>query len=212
MKGKHAASVEEQAAARDWGELRRRVEAAQSVLERGFTPAPEEQKRILRERATALAREPETEGAAQESLEVIEFLLAYETYGIESSCVREVYPLREFTPLPCTPPFVLGVINVRGQILAVIDIKKFFDLPEKGLTDLNKVIIVHNDRMEFGLLADVIVGIRHVSLSDLQPGLPTLTDVREAYLKGITTGRVVILDAEKLLSDQAIVVHEDAEV
>lgn len=50
-----------------------------------------------------------------------------------SEYVREIYPLKEFTPIPCTPPFVLGIINVRGQILSVIDIKKFFDLPEKGL-------------------------------------------------------------------------------
>lgn len=181
------------------------------VIEGESVPTPEETRTILKARAKALAREPEKEEAVEESIEVVEFLLAYETYGIESSCVREVYPLKELTPLPCTPPFVLGIINVRGQILPVIDIKKFFDLPEKGLTDLNKVIILHTDTMEFGILADVILGVRHVLLSELQPPLPTLTGIREEYLKGVTSRRVVILDAGKLLSDKKIIVYEEVE-
>jgi purine-binding chemotaxis protein CheW len=70
------------------------------------------------------------EKAYDEYIEVVEFLLAHEKYGIESKCVREVYPLKELTPVPCTPSFVRSIINVRGKILSVIDIKKFFELPE----------------------------------------------------------------------------------
>ena len=137
--------------------------------------------------------------------------MAYERYGIESTYVSEVYPLKDLTPLPCTPAFVLGIINVRGQIISVLDLKKFFDLPEKGLTDLNKVIILRNEEMEFGILADVILGVVNVPLSYLQPTLPTLTGIREEYLKGITGERLVILDAGKLLSSRKIVVHEEVE-
>jgi purine-binding chemotaxis protein CheW len=126
--------------------------------------------------------------------------------------VREIYPLKEFTPIPCTPPFVLGIVNVRGQILSVIDIKKFFDLPEKGLADLNAVIILHSESMEFGILADVIMGVRNIVASELQTSLPTLTGIREEYLKGITKEQTAILDAEKLLSDKSIVVHELVEI
>jgi purine-binding chemotaxis protein CheW len=188
------------------------MEASQVTADRGFSPTPEEEKTILRARARALAREPERKDALEEALDVVEFLLSYETYGIESSCVLEVYPLKDLTPLPCTPPFVLGIINVRGRILSVIDLKKFFDLPERGLTDLNKVIILHSDGMEFGILTDSILGVRRVPLSALQPSLPTLTGVREDYLKGVTQERVVILDAGKLLSDKSIIVHEEVEV
>jgi purine-binding chemotaxis protein CheW len=192
----------------DWSEIYRRVENVQATIEHGWTPTVEEKKNILKKRAQDIAQEPKKEEVG-EYIEVIEFLLAYEKYGIESSYVREVYPLKEFTPLPCTPPFVLGIINVRGQNLSIIDIKKFFDLPEKGLTDLNKVIIVHNDKMEFGVLADVILGVRNIPIGGLQSSLPMLTGIREEYLKGVTDERVVILDAEKLLSDKKIVVHEE---
>ncbi|MBI2986299.1 MAG: purine-binding chemotaxis protein CheW [Deltaproteobacteria bacterium] len=169
----------------------------------------EEEKKILKARAKELAREAREEKTLEQSMEIVEFLLASEKYGVESSYVREIYPLKELTPVPCTPSFVLGIINVRGQILSVIDIKKFFDLPEKGLTDLNKVIILRNDKMEFGILADVVLDVRAILKEEIQPPLPTLTGIREEYLIGITRERVVILDAEKLLVDKKILVHEE---
>lgn len=192
----------------DWRAVHRRLEAAQRALDPGVTPTPEEQTLILRARAQALAREPHREGAGRKALEVVEFLLAGETYGVEVAYVREVYPLKAFTPLPCTPPFVLGIINIRGQILAVIDLKKFFDLPEKGLTDLNKVIVVHDAHMAFGILADAILGVRSIPLAAIHPSLPTLTGIRGAYLKGVTSERGVILDAGRLLGDSKLIVLE----
>src|SRR4051794_29498302 len=90
---------------------------------------------ILRARAQALARTPERPQIAETLLELLEFRLAQECYALENRYVQEVYPLKDLTPLPCTPPFVLGIVNVRGHVLPVLDLKKFFDLPEKGLTD-----------------------------------------------------------------------------
>jgi purine-binding chemotaxis protein CheW len=174
---------------------------------RDLTPAAE--RKILHARAQALAREPLGEDVATESLEVLEFLLAYETYGIEMSYVRETLPLKDLTPVPCTPPFVLGLISVRSRIVSVIDIRKFFDLPEKGLTDLNRVIVIHDDGMEFGILADAVIGVRTVPLAGVQPSLPTLTGIREEYLKGVTKERMTILDGKKLLNDKNIIVHEE---
>jgi purine-binding chemotaxis protein CheW len=120
--------------------------------------------------------------------------------------------LRELTPVPCTPPFVLGIINVRGEIVSVIDMKKFFDLPERGLTDMNKVIIVHDDKMEFGILADAILGVRSILREDIQPSLPTLTGIRAEYLQGMTKEPLVVLDTEKILSAKNLVVHDEMEI
>ena len=194
----------------DWNEVRRRIDAARAAVERVWAPDPEEVGRVLKVRALALAREPEKARAA-DALDLVEFLLAHETYAVESRHIREVHPLEHLTPLPCTPAFVLGIVNLRGEILSVIDIKKFFDLPEKGLTDLNKVIVLQSDTMRFGILADVILGARRVPFSEIQPSLPTLTGIREKYLKGVTGERTVVLDAEKLLADEKIVVQEQVE-
>jgi Chemotaxis signal transduction protein len=192
----------------DWREVERRLEAARIAIERIWAPTAKDTQRILKERAQTLAREPERAEAADAGIEVIEFLLADERYAVESEYVREVYPLEDLTPLPCTPAFVLGIVNVRGEILSVIDIKKFFDLPEKGLTDLNKVIVLESRDMVFGIVADAISGVRRIQRAGIQPSLPTLTGIREDYLLGVTAERVVILDAEKLLSDEKLIVQE----
>lgn len=194
--------------ATDWREVERRLEAARARIAGVWAPDPEETKRILSERARTLAREPGEAEAGDGHIEVVEFVLAFESYAVETRYVREVDPLDNLTPLPCTPAFVLGIVNVRGEILSVIDLKKFFELPEKGLTDLDKVIVLESENMLFGILADAVAGVRRVRISDIQPSLPTLTGVREAYLKGVTPGRTVILDAEKLLADGSIVVEE----
>jgi purine-binding chemotaxis protein CheW len=195
-------------AATDWRDVERRLEAARTAIEHVWAPSPEQTQRILKARALALAAEPTPAEAADEYVEIVEFILAHERYAVESIHVREVYPLENLTPLPCTPGFVLGIVNVRGEILSVIDLKKFFELPEKGLTDLNKVIVLQSANMLFGILADAIVGIRRIPLTDIQPSLPTLTGVRENYLRGVTAERLVVLDADRLLTDEGIVVRE----
>ena len=206
MKVREAKRQGEQSTAIDWGEVHQRLESAQIALENGLTLTPEAKKGILKARARVLAREADKEALDQDYLEVVEFLLAYETYGIESAYVREIYPLTGITPLPGTPSFIRGIVNIRGQILSVIDLKKFFELPEKGLTDLNKIIIIRDDNMEFGVLADAILGIRKIPVREIEASLPTLTGIREQYLKGVTRERMVILDAVKILSDKKIII------
>jgi purine-binding chemotaxis protein CheW len=195
----------------DWSEIRRRVEAVRETLTRGAVPSPEEKRSILKARAHTLAKEPAPVGKTQEFLPIVQFRLGSETYGIESSFVREVYPLKDFTPLPGTPSFVLGVVNVRGQILSVVDLKKFFNIPEKSLGELNKVIIIRGERMEFGILADIILGAHSILLETIQAALPTVTGIGAEYLRGVTGERVIVLDAEKILCDPKIIVQQETE-
>ena len=163
---------------------------------------------ILKMRAVAMATAPEPKRDTGSMIEIIEFTLAAEIYGIESAFVREVYPLKEFTPLPGVPSFILGIVNVHGQILPVVDLKKFFNLQEKGLGELNKMIILSDGMMEFGILADVILGSRLIPVDAIQPPLPTVTGIGAAYLKGVTGDREIILDARNILRDEGIVVNE----
>jgi purine-binding chemotaxis protein CheW len=158
-----------------------------------------------------LARPSQSAAAAGATFELLEFRLAQESYALETRYVREVFVFKELTSLPCCPPFVLGVVNVRGRILPVLDLKKFFDLPEKGLTDLHRVVLVGDNGLELGVLADTIVGVRSIPAADLQGSLPTLTGVRSDYLKGVTAERLVVLDLARILADAKIIVHEEVE-
>lgn len=202
------ATRQEKKAAIDWPAIHRRIERARAAAECGWVADAEQAAQILQARARALAAEPANPDAG-ERVEVVEFLLAHEKYAVETRHVREVLPLENLTPLPGTAAFVSGIANVRGEIFSVIDVGKFFDLPERGLPDRHNIIVLRSESMCFGILADTIAGVRQIPLAEIQPSLPTLTGIREDYLKGVTPERTVILDAGKLLADEKIVVREE---
>jgi purine-binding chemotaxis protein CheW len=191
----------------DWNEVRLRLEKSQEALDKGWSVDDAERRRILKERAKALAAQPE-KTEQREQIQVVEFLLSHERYALESGYIREVYPLKEYTPVPCTPSFVLGIINVRGEILSILDIRKIFGLPELGLGDLNRVIVLNSGNMEFGVLADSIMGISNISTKELVGPPPTFTGLRREFLKGLIPGGAALLDAARILSDPKIVVNE----
>jgi purine-binding chemotaxis protein CheW len=168
-------------------------------------------KKTLRKRAAALAREGQAVRAIGGRREVVEFLLASEHYAFESEYVLEVCSLKDFTPLPCVPVFVSGLINLRGQILPVLDIKVFFDLPPDTGKDSGKAIILGGEEGEFGILADAVMGCREVDLTGLQTSLPSLTGIRAEYLKGIDSDGLIVLDAAALLGDRGLVVNEEVQ-
>ena len=114
----------------DWERLRRRLEAARTAVSREVTP--DDERGILRKRARALALQPLRGEDTGGALECLEFLLANETYAIEMCWVAETCPLKTLTPIPCTPAFVAGIINVRGRIVSVIDIRTFMKLGTMG--------------------------------------------------------------------------------
>jgi purine-binding chemotaxis protein CheW len=208
MKKIQETSVMETEKGIDWTEVHRRMDRARMALEQDVIYSSEDKQSILKARAADLRKEQETD-ISQESIEIVEFRLASEIYGIETVFVREVYPLKSYTILPGTPAFVLGIINVHGQILSVIDLKKFFNLPEKGLGDLNKVILLRNDYMEFGILADAILGTRSIMTDKIQTSPVNVTGIGSDYLKGVAGDRVIILDGEKILGDRKIIVNQE---
>lgn len=192
----------------DWARLKRRL--AESVERCGqpeITPAMRE--RILRTRAHVVAREPVPDVPASERLQVVEFVMAYERHAVETMWVREVLALRELTPLPGTPAFVSGIVNVRGRVVSVVDLKTFFDLPAKGLPDLNRVIVIDDGRIEFGLLVDSVVGVRMLQRREIQAPPPTMTGARQDYLRGLTIDGLAVLDAARIAADPRIVVRQE---
>jgi purine-binding chemotaxis protein CheW len=165
---------------------------------------------ILKTRAAQLARESTQSALPQEHLEIVAFMLGSERYGIEACNVREVSPLRELTVLPGAPPFVLGIVKVRGQILSVIDVRRLFDLPQRGVGDRDRVIVLQRGELVFGILANLILGVLQIPAEGLKASLPALPGLHGEYLKGVTSDRLAILDAARLLSDESIIVREDA--
>jgi len=164
---------------------------------------------ILRKRAAALAQEFNKETNV-ESVHVVEFMLSNERYGIDARSVREVHVFKELTPLPGAPDFILGIINVRGQVISVTDLKSILSLPEVEPTEHSKVIILANSQMEFGILADAVLGARSLPTSDIQP-LPAIGSSKQNYFVGVSNEPTMILNANELLNDPALLVQQENE-
>lgn len=210
-KGTVPPSSQFEAKAVDWADIHRRLDRLNEMISGGWRVAPERIDAILTARAQQLAQPFSNEEAVKKALEIVEFSLAREHYGIASEYVREVFPLNDFTPVPCTPGFVLGIASVRGQIISIVDLRKFLGLPSAGITDLNKVIVLEGFGMSFGVVVDFIVEVRQIAEDDLLP--PTnISGVSGQYLLGVTAQRMAVIDTKKLLSDKKIIVDETVNV
>ena len=190
----------------DFKNIYTHLEICKANLKKEYKQSPEERKKILKARAMALAESSGKSGEDEAYLEVVEFFIADEKYAIELNHIQEVYPIKYITPLPCTPPFVVGIINLRGQIFSIIDLKKFYNLPQKETSNCNLAIILHCNEMEFGILADALFGVTSIPIKTVQTSLSMLTDISVEHLKGITQERVIILDGERILSDEKLIV------
>lgn len=144
-------------------------------------------------------------------LEVIEFLLSQQRYGVESHYITRVYPLKEYTPLPCTPPFIMGIVNVRGQIISVVNLQLLLGLPEAKLHGPSHVIILRDEQMTFGLVADGVLGVRHLALAELRSPPDLQIANGNGFLRGVIDQDLLILDAAELLSSRQLVIQEEVE-
>jgi len=176
--------------------------------EMGTVLSSEEKKRILKQRAMLLKVKPDSEDEIRDELVGIEFLLGDEHYFIESTFVVEVAHLKELTPLPGTPPAILGIFNLRGKILAIISLKKLLNLPEKAITNHNRIIILKYHDIELGILADEIEGTNSIIKNKLQLNIPGISEKQNDFLTGVSPEGVIVLNAEKLLMDSRITINQ----
>lgn len=183
----------------DWQAVQEKLSRMHATTQQGKGLTAEEKLVILKTRAQTLARTPEETTATGLQIDITEFCLGDETYAFPSTSVREVYPLKGLTPLPCTPSFVLGVINVRGRILPIVDLTTLFGLAKQYISEQSTAILLKVDTLEVGIVANLVIGVRSLPLSDIHPPLSTLANSRARYLQGITTEGLVVLDAAKLL-------------
>lgn len=190
-----------------WDDVHRRIaDAGLQVLET-TSPSPERCHAILKARARVL-REPARKTLdSKNRIMVVEFDIAGELYAVENRYVREVVPLREFTPIPGTPPFILGVIAVRGRIVSLMDLRRCFGLTPTGLVNGARAIVMADDHMEFAIMADRVIGLRTISMDSVQLSVTSLTGTGADYLLGVAPDGLTIFDGGKILSDKGIIVR-----
>jgi chemotaxis signal transduction protein len=162
---------------------------------------------VLSERARKMVQ-PEMESAVPQQAEILRFQLAYQEYAIGMDFVREVILTGEITPVPGTPDFISGICAARGQIISLVDLRALFRIPEKGLTDLNRVIVITDQKITFGILADTISGVGTIVLDHIAPPQKDDLPGGRRYLKGVGENHLFVLDAAAILNDPGIIVDD----
>jgi purine-binding chemotaxis protein CheW len=162
------------------------------------------EREILEERARILARPPPAEVRAADRFELLIFSLSGETYALETRTVREVARFADFTAVPGASPFLLGVTNLRGEILPVFDLRRLAGITPKGLTDISRLLVLGEDREELGLLADEVREVKRMRREEILDPPEELAAIGRALLLGVTKEAVIVLDGAALLRDERL--------
>lgn len=192
----------------DWTDVRERLARAQAATAAALELSPEHIRALMDKRARALARPP-AQSQQTDAIAVMTFALGAEHYAIETEYAREVVRLADFSPVPGAPNFVLGVTNLRGEVLCLVDLRKFFDIPSKGLTDLSRIVVVGIETAEFGILVDEVLEMATLRPHDIVPPPESVAGVGREYLLGVTREALIVLDGAALLRDPRLYVNED---
>jgi len=166
---------------------------------------------ILHERARELARPLKQDEESGQGIGVLSFVLNGERYCVPMKYVREVTLLRHLTALPGTPDFILGIISIRGRVISVTDLRVFFNLPRRGLSDYNKIIVLSGEGMEFAILADQVEGVSYQILSKLMSPPDTIRGVGKEFLAGVFPGPLSLIHTEAILKHPRLVVKGNSD-
>jgi len=161
---------------------------------------------VLERRARELARSKATADLPGLALELVEFEVQSERYALETEAVREIILPGHICSIPHTPDFVLGVINLRGLILSVLDPAVLLGIPRQELPERPPVAVLADRDMTFGLAMDRVLGVRTVLRDTIQTELAGGSQQVCRYALGITPERLTILRADAILNDPSLIV------
>jgi purine-binding chemotaxis protein CheW len=187
---------------------RERLARAIAGTEEALELSPERARAVMEERARALARVPTEAPHAALVLQLATFTLADERYAIETRYVREVVRLTDYTPVPGAPEFLVGVINLRGEILAVVDLRKLLGVEQRGVTDLSRVLVLGGERAEFGVLADMADEVLALRTEEVHEPPASVAGIGREYLRGVTAAALIVLDGGVLLEDGRLFIDQ----
>jgi purine-binding chemotaxis protein CheW len=138
-------------------------------------------------------------------LQWVTFRLANETYGINVMEVQEVLRFSDIAPVPGAPSYVLGIINLRGNVVTVIDTCQRFSLPAIQISDNTRVVIIETKHQVIGILVDAVAEVVYLKRSDIDSTPSVGNDESAKFIQGVThrDGELLILvDLNKLLGEE----------
>jgi purine-binding chemotaxis protein CheW len=144
---------------------------------------------------------------AHGTLQLVSFELGKELYGIEITKVREIILIAAITRIPQTPHYVKGLINLRSNVIPVIDLRALFGLPENDLTDESRIMVIQAAGRKIGIIVDSVSEVLRVKHEQIAPPPPTVARLGQEYLTGIVRLEkhlLILLDIDKILGDKDV--------
>lgn len=143
----------------------------------------------------------------QPKIRLITFNLENETYGIEVSQVREILRINQNFPVPGAPDYVLGITNIRGNVITVIDARMRFNLPAVEYTDNARMIVIEANDETAAVVVDSVSDVIDVPESSIDETLKVNMSGDSRYISGVVThadGLIIILNVEKIITEEQL--------
>ncbi len=138
-------------------------------------------------------------------LQWVTFRLSNETYGINVMQVQEVLRFSDIAPVPGAPPYVLGIINLRGNVVTVIDTCQRFGLPPIELTDNTRIVIIETNQQVIGILVDAVAEVVYLRQSEIESTPNVGNDESAKFIQGVShrgNELLILVDLNKLLGEE----------
>ncbi|MCG4453671.1 MULTISPECIES: chemotaxis protein CheW [unclassified Pseudomonas] len=145
------------------------------------------------------------QGAEDPILQWVTFHLDNETYGINVMQVQEVLRYTEIAPVPGAPSYVLGIINLRGNVVTVIDTRQRFGLDSAPVTDNTRVVIIEADKQVVGIMVDSVAEVVYLRQSEVETAPNVGNDESAKFIQGVCNknGELLILvELDKMMSEE----------
>ncbi|RJQ22045.1 MAG: chemotaxis protein CheW [Nitrospiraceae bacterium] len=146
----------------------------------------------------------ENSAAGGDVLQFVTFTLNNEQYAVDILNVQEINRITEITKVPNSPDYVEGVINLRGKVIPVINLRKKFSFEEKPKDDTSRIIIMEINGITNGLIVDSVSEVLRVPSSIVEPAPPMSSDLSSKFMKGIAKMNdrlIILLDIDKLIGE-----------
>jgi len=149
-------------------------------------------------------RQTQKEGARTAERQIVAFSLGSETYGVDIGQIREIIPVQKVVPVPRAPEFVEGIINLRGKVIPVLDLKQHFGFEKKERNPNQRILLIEVGGDSIGVRVDSVLSVLRIPEDSIEPPASVLTGDRNDYIQGIAKvedNLIVLLDLTRIISD-----------
>ena len=162
---------------------------------------------ILKRRAVQLAR-PIERPSVPPGQQYVLFVLGRERLACPIEYVDEVFQLKSVLTVPGTPPYVVGIVSIRGMLVTVVDLKHLLNLHEKSVMGSDRALIINGQGFQVAVLTDDVSGLEFIADEEIQRESPLVGHIPSSYVEGITRNGTIIVNCRRLFTLEALEVGE----